>query len=426
MNTVRLFRVSVSFNSALRCCLELARQAGLSGPSVLASCLPALVNSLLFVVTITSLIGALSILISLFVLLTLNPPRSIAVTMPSATRSASSMPAASRPAKMGNPTADTDSDSSSSNTQERPRFVTRSRLRRELLKAGEIQANGIRNEFYQQRQQTNARFDAMEAKQTITDAKQNNQTAFRLRSKISSVGHLDASSRILHQPPNVFPKWVGTFWRLKERRNWHNLVRLHEFYGTEDWDMWGLDSFDSEDEESGDEIVPGHRTMRDAVEYAPDLALSELARHLGLNYHEISIHVTEDLMLERSRPTTSGHPKRLAGAIGSPSSEPKRSRPLGRRASPLCAQPPKRLESGSPTEADTPRSPTDVDSVQRLPLRDLIGATDDYPKGHITPAVSDSTRLGWKPPSDRYSSNGPSSGKRPSEKGSSDGTRPES
>ena len=363
--------------------------------------------------------------------------------MPSATRPASSMPAASRPTKIEDPTADSDSDSSSNSTQERPRFVTRSRLRRELLKAGEIQARGIRNEFYQQRQQTDrkfeeqqlhtdARFDAMEARQTITDArqtitdaKQNNQTAFRLRSKIFSVGHLDASSRMLRRPPSIFPKWVGTFWRLKERRNWYKLIQLHEFYGTEDWEMWGLDSFDSEDEKSVEEIVPGHNTMRDAVEYAPDLALSELARHLGLNHHEISIHVTEDLMLERSRPTTSGHSKRLPEAIGSPPSEPKRSRPLGRRTSPLRAQPSKGLESVSPTEGNAPPSPTEVDSVQRLPLRDLIGAVDDYPR-YTTPAVSESTRLGWKPPSDRYSSNGRSSGKSSSEKGSSDRTIPDS
>ena len=306
-----------------------------------------------------------------------------------------------------------------------------------MTKAAELQTRGIRNEFEQQQKQTDAQFeeqrrqtdarfdavyaqfDAMQAKQSITDTKQNNQTAFRLRSKIYYVEHFDPTSQTLRQPPpDIFLRWVGTFWRFKEPQNRDKLVRLHEFYQTEDWERWGLDSFKPEDEDTGEQLVPGHKSMTEAVEYASDLALSELAQHLGLNYYEISIHVTEDVATKQSRQTGSQQSKRSVHIANSLSPRGKHLKALRKSTQALHTHTHPimdlKRESSTGSSNQTPPSPTEVSSASHLPLQNLIDDVDSHAVRGPRSTVSN-TQLGWKPPSEKPPSDKPPSDKPPSD-----------
>ncbi|KAF2478447.1 hypothetical protein BDY17DRAFT_328512 [Neohortaea acidophila] len=326
--------------------------------------------------------------------------------------------------------------------------LTSSYIHQELSRFADIQARGIRYEFQQQEKRTHdqikeqgertraqfedvhARFDLVQTKQDLMQAKQDllqatqviisarqsNQTAYRLTSRIYPVEMFDTTKQILRKPPeDSFPRWVGNFWRLKQPRNWSKLAKLHEFYKTDGWKRWGVRSFedvngeDAEDEaqeevEEEDEIelAPGHTSFAEAIEYAPDIALSELARHLGLNYDEIGVRVTNALVSDISGRITAQRSKRASSAVVDVMQEGKRYKTLGTRETDAkIPSPIEGKQTPSPEDEGNdrnPPSPTEVNTPPgRLPLRDLIG--NDVPTRIEESPRTISTRIGWKPPS---------------------------
>ncbi|KAF2478460.1 hypothetical protein BDY17DRAFT_306278 [Neohortaea acidophila] len=312
--------------------------------------------------------------------------------------------------------------------------LTASYIHQELSRFADIQARGIRYEFQRQEKRmhdqiegqderahaqfedVHARFDLLQATQVIIGARQSNQTAYRLTSRIYPVEMFDTTKQMLCKPPeDIFPRWVGSFWRLKQPRNWSKLVKLHEFYKTEGWERWGVQSFedmDGEDAEQDEhqeveeedkvELVPGHTSLAEAIEYAPDIALSELARHLGLNYDEIGVRVTNALVSDISGRITEQRTKRASSAMLDLMQQGKRCKTLGtREADAQISSPTEGKQPLSPEDEGNdgnPPSPTEVNTPPgRLPLRDLIG--NDVPTKVRESPRTISTKIGWKPPS---------------------------
>ncbi|KAF2478444.1 hypothetical protein BDY17DRAFT_314228 [Neohortaea acidophila] len=101
-----------------------------------------------------------------------------------------------------------------------------------------------------------------------------------------------------------------------------------------------VNSEDAEDEaqeevkeEDEIELALGHTSLAEAIEYALDIALSELARHLGLNYDEIGVRVTNALVSDISKRITAQRLKRASRAMVDVTQEGERYKTLGTRNS---------------------------------------------------------------------------------------------
>ena len=315
--------------------------------------------------------------------------------MPAATRPATSMATApARPAARAAGLSDEESNASSTGADHQ--HVTRSQLRVEIAAAAESQASGIRIEFRQQRRETDVKFEELghrmdakfeeqgreikehgqrldrfarmlQAHARITRAKEANRSATHLYSRVEVVIRYDYEDDELSEPWG-FPERVGAFWRLKKPSGWESLARLHEFYGTTTWFEWGLGSLDPDSEDDEDVSAPPHQSLREAVSFAPDIALQELAQHLGLDYDKICANVVEDVRIHRTR------------------SAVKRS---------LAPQPTIDLSKRPKIE------PRRHEEAERLSLEDLIGKPDYERTESHRSIKTPSTQLGWDPLSNR-------------------------
>ena len=329
------------------------------------------------------------------------------------------MPASSR-SVTAVPLSPGDDSDTSGTSAERDTVVTRGQLRKEIEDASERQARGIRYEFQQQRQWTDARFEEQrqrtdakfervqqelreqrqwtdakfEEQRQWTDAKfeeqrqrtdilynglkaqAENRGATHLWNRIRVIViHEESSGKILE--PKQFPGRVGDFWRLKQRRGWKELAYLHEFYGSTSWPDWGLQSFGLDSDEESEQLVPAHKSLGEAVEYAPEVALQELAQHLGLDYDKISMNVEDDLQRQRNRSTRE---KR--------SHIPEDLKDLAKRPKADISTPAGRVDAAPERTRDN----------VGLTISQLVGGS---PK-QVTPPRprTPSTTLGWAPPSD--------------------------
>ncbi|KYG40553.1 hypothetical protein M433DRAFT_148343 [Acidomyces richmondensis BFW] len=295
--------------------------------------------------------------------------------------------------------------------------VTRRQLHEELVRVTEIQARGIRREFEEQRRQMDAKFEeqrllieeqrrqtdakfqeqrhqtdnkfeelrrhtylqthSLKARIEISDTKQGNRGATRLWSHIRMVAKYDDFVGALVKPEN-FPDRVGAFWRLKTRRGWRSMMRLHEFYGTTSWRRWGLEFLDEDSDDEVQELAPAHKCLLDAIEYAPDIALQELAQHLGLDYERLTVNVPEDMESLRNRSTRA----KRAVVDDEPQELAKRTKQRG-------SHPSKSPEKGELKPESDPSS---------LKTADLIGGSPKQPAP--SRSKTPSTRIGWAPPSE--------------------------
>ncbi|OQN95568.1 hypothetical protein B0A48_18503 [Cryoendolithus antarcticus] len=192
-----------------------------------------------------------------------------------------------------------------------------------------IDFRGLHEELQQQRtqanqrfEQTNERFDKVlqelqeqraymdtnfqhirwELRSFKDDAKaqQANRGATHIHNSIQPVGRYDATKDLTLMPVQ-FPLRVHEFLRLKLRTNWKVLASLLRFYDTRSWPAWGLISYDESPEEI---LAPTHRTLDEAIEFAPEIALQELATHIGLDYDKIMTNQAEDEKLQLNRATS--------------------------------------------------------------------------------------------------------------------------
>lgn len=201
---------------------------------------------------------------------------------------------------------------------------------------------------------------------SIFHAKEMNRGATHLYNNIAPVGKLDNASGMFVEPED-FPTRVGAFWRLKKRSGWSDMIRLHRFYQTSTWTEWGLGLLDYESDEDNTPLEPAHKTLEDAIRYAPEIALHQLAQHIGLDYDKIALNAEED---QRK------HENRLA--------QIKR-----RAAAPQSTTIPKR-----------PRGP--LPSLSPIPWEDLVGKFSPTPPAPPPPrSHTNSTRLGWAQPSEK-------------------------
>lgn len=177
--------------------------------------------------------------------------------------------------------------------------------------------------------------------------------------------------------PQSLPIRVGIFWQLKSQRNWATLVYLHEFYGTESWLDWSLTSFDVDSDEDEPQPTATHESLQEAVEYAPEIALQELAIHLGLDYDEIEMSINDEI---QTRPVTAVRTDPI-----------KRSAPKA-----IATNAPKRIR-----RLEVPTNPGRSDEQQvrveapRLPLHVLLGNGTPSPGSSKDP----SAQVGWGAPS---------------------------
>ncbi|KAK6429852.1 hypothetical protein LTR95_013998 [Oleoguttula sp. CCFEE 5521] len=181
-----------------------------------------------------------------------------------------------------------------------------------------LQTANIR--FNHLRADTNRRFDEQRAQLRQLKAQQINRSATRINNLIQPVGHFDGTPATTELSSRY--KYVHQFMRLKRRENWPVLAQLHGFYGSESWSTWGLISMSSWDESDTEEPLMTHTTMEEAISWAPNDALQELARHLGLDYDKIMANVEEYESLHQKRPIQS---KRI---MADESASSKRAKPV--------------------------------------------------------------------------------------------------
>nr|OQO31371.1 hypothetical protein B0A51_03366 [Rachicladosporium sp. CCFEE 5018] len=153
--------------------------------------------------------------------------------------------------------------------------------------------NGLRD--------TNTRLNEQSVQLGQLKAQQINQRATHINNPIQPVGR-DDGTPISTELSRRY-KHVHDFLRLKRRDNWQVLAELHIFYGSESWSTWGFNPMSSWDESDVEEPLMTHNTLEDAISWAPDDALQDIARHLGLNYEKIMTHVEEYESLQQRRAT---------------------------------------------------------------------------------------------------------------------------
>ncbi|KAK6430078.1 hypothetical protein LTR95_013771, partial [Oleoguttula sp. CCFEE 5521] len=148
---------------------------------------------------------------------------------------------------------------------------------------------------------TNRRFDEQGGQFGQLKAQQINRSATRINNLIQPVGRNDGTPIPTELSRRY--KYVHEFLRLKRPENWQVLAELHGFYGSESWSTWGFNPMSSWDESDTEEPLMTHNTLEYAISWAPDDALQELARHLGLDYEKITTNVEEYESLQQRRAT---------------------------------------------------------------------------------------------------------------------------
>ncbi|KAK6428978.1 hypothetical protein LTR95_014874 [Oleoguttula sp. CCFEE 5521] len=146
---------------------------------------------------------------------------------------------------------------------------------------------------------TNRRFDEQRAQLGQLKAHQINRSATRINNLIQPVGHTDGTPVPTELSRRY--KYVHEFLRLKRRENWPVLDKLHGFYGSESWSTWGFIPMSSWDESDNEEPLITHHTLEEAISWAPNDALQELARHVGLDYDKNLNNVEEYEGLQQRR-----------------------------------------------------------------------------------------------------------------------------
>ncbi|OQN95188.1 hypothetical protein B0A48_18897 [Cryoendolithus antarcticus] len=157
----------------------------------------------------------------------------------------------------------------------------------------------VLQELKEQRTQTKHIRSELQSLKEDTKAQQANRGATRIHNSIQPVGRYDATKDLISMP-DQFPVRVHEFLRLKLRMNWKVLASLLRFYDAKSWFDWGLISYDESSEEI---LAPRHRTLDEAVEFAPGHALQELAIHIGLDYDKIMTNHAEDEKVQQHRAT---------------------------------------------------------------------------------------------------------------------------
>ncbi|EMC97304.1 hypothetical protein BAUCODRAFT_446387 [Baudoinia panamericana UAMH 10762] len=162
----------------------------------------------------------------------------------------------------------------------------------------------------EQRADTNRRFDEhgkilgqLEAQLVHMKAQQINQRATHINNPVQPVGRDDGTPI----PTELSQQYnhVHKFLRLKHRDKSQVLAALLRFYGltSTSWSTWGLISMSSWDRSDTEEPLMTHDTLEIAISWAPEIALQELARYLGLDYDKITINVEEYENLQQRRAT---------------------------------------------------------------------------------------------------------------------------
>lgn len=240
-------------------------------------------------------------------------------------------------------------------------------LRREVKGHGqELQGHSEELKKHGQRldnlaQRVDALHRASDAHNRISNAKEINRGATHLYNNIVPVGKRDEASETLVEPQR-FPARVGTFWRLKKRSGWGDLVRLHRFYETSTWHEWGIGLLDDESDDDDAPLEPAHKTLEDAVHYAPEIALHQLAQHIGLDYDKIALNAEEDQRNHESRTTRAKRP------------------------------------TAAPQTTTVAKRPN-LRSLSPIPHSELVGKFTPTPPARRSKTPS--TKLGWAQPSDR-------------------------
>ncbi|KAF2478440.1 hypothetical protein BDY17DRAFT_314231 [Neohortaea acidophila] len=79
------------------------------------------------------------------------------------------------------------------------------------------------------------------------------------------------------------------------------LAALLRFYASDSWPVWGLVSLSPEDESDVEEPLVVHETLDIATIWAPEIAVQELARYVGLDYDKVMINVKEYEKVQEKR-----------------------------------------------------------------------------------------------------------------------------
>ncbi|KAK6437698.1 hypothetical protein LTR95_006103 [Oleoguttula sp. CCFEE 5521] len=174
-------------------------------------------------------------------------------------------------------------------------------IRLDELRAGfdaqRVDLNELRAGFDAQR----VDFHEQRAQVGQLKAQQINQRATHINNPNQPVGRDDGT--LIPTELSRRYKHVHELVRLKRRDNWQVLAELHSFYSSESWSTWGFNPLSSWDESDIAEPLMTHNTLEDAISWAPDDALQDLVRHLGLDYDKIMTNVEEYESLQQRRAT---------------------------------------------------------------------------------------------------------------------------
>lgn len=169
------------------------------------------------------------------------------------------------------------------------------------------------------------RFDDNDKKLGQLKAQMRNQRATHVNNVIEPVG-LDDGTPVPFDLSRHY-EHVHDFLRLKHRSKWKILAELLRFYGTTSWPTWGLVSLSFGDNSDMDEPLVTHDTLETAIDWAPEIALQELAMLIGLDYNGIMSNLEEYEALQGRRAvrkkrttvsgvTASGKRTALGAAVG--------------------------------------------------------------------------------------------------------------
>ena len=142
-------------------------------------------------------------------------------------------------------------------------------------------------------------------------------------------------------------KYVHEFLRLKRRIKWPALAALLRFYGSESWPTWGLLSLSPGYESDVEEQLAVHESLEEAISWAPEIALQDLARYLGVDYDRIIANVEEYERLQQRR---ADNTKRT---VADKPALPKRERSE-------TSEQQGRIPQGHVTQVDTVRKPASI------------------------------------------------------------------
>ena len=126
-----------------------------------------------------------------------------------------------------------------------------------------------------------------------------NKGATYINNPIQPVGRDDGT--LIPTKLSELYKYVHKFLRLKRRIEWPALAALLRFYGSESWPTWGLISLSPGYEGDAEEPLAVHESLEVAISWAPEIALQDLARYLGLDYDRIIANMEEHERLQQRR-----------------------------------------------------------------------------------------------------------------------------